>query len=105
MDTPVFSPDILPTLSNLFDVPFDSRLFAGRDVFSDAQPLVLWPDRSWRTELGFYHASSGRFVPEAGTEADESYRKQVDAMVSNRITYSEGVCRQDYFNVLAPLAG
>ena len=103
VETPVYSLDILPTLCNLFGVPFDSRLLAGRDVFSDAEPLVLWPDRSWRTECGFYHAPSGRFVPEAGKEPDEAYRKRIDVLVSNRITYCEGVCRYDYFNVLAPL--
>ena len=72
VETPVYSPDILPTLCNLFDIPFDSRLLAGRDVFSDAEALVVWPDHSWRTEQGFYNATSGRFLPEEGEKVDES---------------------------------
>jgi len=100
---PTSSLDILPTLLNLFGISFDSRLFVGRDVFSDAEPLVLWPDHSWRTDRGFYHALSGQFLPEEGKQLDEAYQKQISAAVANRITYSEGVCRHDYFNVLAKL--
>ena len=103
VEEPVYSLDILPTLLNLFGVPFDSRLFVGRDVFSEAEPLVLWPDRSWRTEYGFYHAPSGQFEPAPGADVPEGYRKRIDTLVANRITYSEGVCKHDYFNVLAPL--
>ena len=103
VDAPVSSLDILPTLLNLFGLPFDARLFPGRDVFSDAQPLVLWPDHSWRTEYGFYYAPSGQFLPETGTVPDESYREKIHARVSNIIAYCEKVCRYDYFNVLAPL--
>jgi len=96
---PVYSLDILPTLLNLFGIPFDSRLLVGRDVFSDAEALVLWPDHSWRTEYGFYHAPSGQFRAEEQTAA--GYAERISAEVANRITYSEGVCRYDYFNVLA----
>ena len=42
VETPVYSLDILPTLSNLFGLNYDSRLLVGRDVFSDTEPLVLW---------------------------------------------------------------
>jgi len=101
VEEPVYSLDILPTLLNLFGVSFDSRLFVGRDVFSDAEPLVLWPDHSWRTESGFYDASSGQFRADAQT--DPGYVQRISAEVANRITYSEGICRYDYFNVLAPL--
>lgn len=100
VDTPVYSLDILPTLLNLFDIPFDSRLPVGRDVFSQAQPLVLWPDGSWRTERGFYDAGSGRFIPQEGFEPDESYNRRISNLVENKITYSESVYKQKYFNVL-----
>lgn len=102
VEEPAYSLDILPTLLNLFGVPFDSRLFVGRDVFSGAEALVLWPDHSWRTERGFYHGPSGRFWSEED-RTEEAYQERIHAEVANRITYSEGVCRQDYFNVLAPL--
>lgn len=102
---PVYSLDILPTLLNLFGLEFDSRLLVGRDVFSNAPPLVLWPDHSWKTELGSYNAATGRFTPMAGTQMDEAYREQISSTVANHITYSKGVQSCDYFNILAELLG
>ncbi|MBQ1508036.1 MAG: LTA synthase family protein, partial [Erysipelotrichaceae bacterium] len=52
VDDPVFSVDILPTLSNLFGTDWDSRLMVGRDVFSRAQPLVFNMEYDWKTDKG-----------------------------------------------------
>ena len=103
VEEPVCSLDILPTLLNLFDIPYDSRLLAGRDVFSDARPLVLWPDHSWRAACGFYDASSGRFTPQPGEQADEKELQRIHAVAANKISYCEGVRKYNYFNTLAPL--
>lgn len=96
----MYSLDILPTLSNLFGVEYDSRLLVGRDVFSDAQPLVLWPDYSWKTEKGTYDASTGKFTPNEGVEVDDSYIQSMKDLVSNKISYSKEVQNTDYFNYL-----
>jgi phosphoglycerol transferase MdoB-like AlkP superfamily enzyme len=40
IDEPCSSLDILPTLSNLFGLEYDSRLLMGQDILSDAEPLV-----------------------------------------------------------------
>ena len=105
MAEPVYSLDILPTLLNLFGIAYDSRLFPGRDVFSDAEALVVWPDHSWRTAKGSYNANDGRFSPEPGVQTDADYRQRISMEVSNKITYCEAAAKHDYFNVLAPLAG
>ena len=101
VDTTVYSLDILPTLSNLFGVPYDSRLLVGRDVFSDAMPLVFWPQYSWKTDLGTYNYSTGKFTPAEGVTVDESYIEYVSALVKNKITYSRSVQQYDYFNYVA----
>lgn len=101
VDTPVYSLDILPTLSNLFGVEYDSRLLVGRDVLSDTQPLVLWPNYSWKTELGFYNATSGKFTPVEGVEIPEGYVKNISSIVSNKITFSRSVQKYDYYNYVA----
>jgi len=54
--------DILPTLSNLFGLEYDSRMLSGRDIFSDADPLVIFGNFSWMTEQGHYDAYTGRFT-------------------------------------------
>lgn len=100
VDTPVSSLDILPTISNLFGVTYDSRLLVGRDVFSDAMPLVFWPQYDWKTDLGTYNHSTGIFTPAPGVEVDESYVEYINALVRGKITYSKSVQNYDYFNYI-----
>lgn len=98
IDTPVYSLDILPTLSNLFNVDYDSRLLIGRDVFSETEPLVLWPDYSWKTDKGKYNASTRKFTPNEGVTVDEDYVSRINTIVKNKITYSKSVVSTKYFN-------
>lgn len=101
VDTPVYSLDILPTLSNLFGVPYDSRLLVGRDVFSEEMPLVLWPNYSWKTDRGTYDASEGVFTPADGQEADQEYIDYVCALVRSKFSYCAQVQNTHYFKWLA----
>ena len=101
VDTPVSSLDLLPTLSNLFGVAYDSRLLIGRDVFSDAAPLVFWPDYSWKTDKGTYNSSNRTFTPAEGVTVEEGYVKRISAQVGNKLTYSKAVQTNDYFNYVA----
>ena len=103
VDEPVYSLDILPTLSNLFGVEYDSRLMPGRDVFSDTAPLVFWPDYSWITDKGVFDSSTWTFTANEGVEVDEDYVDTISAAVRNKITYSRAVQQNNYFNDLVPL--
>ena len=104
VDDPVTTLDILPTLSNLFGVEYDSRLMVGRDVFSDSEPLVFWPlTYSWKTDKGFYNGKSGRFTPVEGVEIPEGYVESVSAKVKNKCVYSRTVQFKNYFNVISDL--
>lgn len=98
VDTPVFSCDIVPTLFNLFGVEFDSRLLAGRDVFSDAQPLMFNTAYDWKTDLGYYIAKQGTFYPNSDDlEIPDDYVKTMKAIVSNKINYMKNVPALDYY--------
>ena len=105
IEEPVYSLDILPTLSNLFGVEYDSRLLVGRDVFSDAEPIALWPDYSWKTDKGSFNAKTGEFVPEEGVQVPEGYVEYISSLVTNKITYSDSVMQTNYFNYLAKALG
>lgn len=106
VDEPVYSLDILPTLSNLFGVEYDSRLLVGRDVFSQEEALVLWPDYSWKTALGAYDNQTGVFTPTPGApQADEAYLERINALVANKITYCRRVLEADFFNDAAQALG
>lgn len=101
VDTPTFSLDILPTLSNLFGTEFDSRLFPGRDVFSDVEPLVFNTQYDWKTSYGTYYASKGQFVLAEGVESvPENYVQNIETQVRNKIRYCSLVLETDYFRYL-----
>ncbi len=100
IDEPVYSLDLLPTLSNLFDIEYDSRLLMGRDIFSGASPLVCFSNRSWITDKGRYDASSKTFTPNEGVTVDEEYRKTVSSIVSRKFTYADLILKKDYYDIL-----
>lgn len=100
ISTPTYSLDVTPTLSNLFGLSYDSRLLVGRDVFSDAEPLVMWSNYSWVTECGKYDALSGEYFANAGYENDSAYVERINQIVTNKINYSTHVVNWDYFGKL-----
>ncbi len=98
VSAPTFSLDILPTLQNLFGLEFDSRFMVGRDVFSDADALVFNSGYDWKTELGTYISSSGKFTPASETTVvPEGYVENVKSIVRNKIKYCSDVLSTDYF--------
>lgn len=99
VDDPTCSLDILPTLSNLFGTAYDSRLFVGRDVFSDTEPLIFNCNYDWKTLYGTY--VRGVFTPAVeGMEVSEEYIEAISAVVRNKIRYCRGVLSEDYFGYL-----
>ncbi len=100
VDTPTSSLDVLPTLSNLFGLEYDSRLLVGRDVFSDDEPLVMWADYSFLTEKGWYNADTGVFLPTTDEEVDDEYIARIETIVQNKIAFSAAVPRVDYYGIL-----
>ena len=98
VDTPVSSLDILPTLCNLFNTKWDSRLFVGRDVFSETTPLVFNLNYDWKTDKGFYLSNTGTFYPTNNEEVDESYIENIRNIVRNKIIYCQLYNSIDYFS-------
>lgn len=103
VEDPVSCVDILPTLSNLFGLEFDSRLMPGRDVFSNTEPLVwtlLW---DWKTKLGTYIAATDTFTPASeDTVIPEGYVERIHSVVANKIAYCRGCLNCDYFAHVFP---
>ena len=100
VSTPVYSLDLVPTLSNLFGLPYDSRLLPGRDIFSDAEPLVFWHEYSWVTTHGKYDARHGVYYPREGYADDPEYRARIDALVQDKILMSRTIVDTDYYRIL-----
>ena len=99
VSSPTFSLDIVPTLSNLFGTEYDSRLLPGRDVFSDAEALVFDMSYNWKTDLGYYIASTGKFTPaDADIKVPDGYVDRIKKTVRNKINYCSKVLETDYFS-------
>ena len=102
ISTPCYSLDIVPTLSNLFGVEYDSRLLVGRDALSDTDPLVLWPDYSWKTDKGTYDAGTQTFTANAENppEDEAAYVEKINTKVTNKFSFSSNVLHSDYYRAL-----
>lgn len=100
VDTPTSHLDLLPTLSNLFGLEFDSRLYMGRDVFSDAKPLVIFRNRSWITDQAMYNAETGEVISLTGEQISDDYISAIKTEVNNRFTVSARILEYDYWSIL-----
>lgn len=100
VDAPSSHLDLLPTLSNLFGLDFDSRLYMGRDVFSDAEPFVMFRDRSWITDLACYNSNTGEVTNYTDTPVSEEYIRQKHNDLSNRFTVSTWILENDFWRQL-----
>ena len=106
IDAPVSSVDILPTLSNLFGLEYDSRLSIGRDVFGTEEAIVPWPDYSWVTELGKYDSSSKKFTPYVDESLiPEGYVDRISSIVRTRVTFSRSVQGCQFFTAIQNALG
>ena len=100
VEKPCSSLDILPTLSNLFGLEYDSRLLMGRDALSDAPALVVLSDRSFITDLGRYDSETDTFTPNEGVTVPDGYAVERIQEVNDMFQYSKLVLEQDYYGVL-----
>jgi phosphoglycerol transferase MdoB-like AlkP superfamily enzyme len=97
---PCSSLDILPTLSNLFGLEYDSRLLMGRDILSDSEGLVVFSNRSFLTEHGSYNALTNEFTPYDDEAVPESYARSIMDQVNDMFYYSAVVLDNDYYALL-----
>lgn len=97
---PVCSLDILPTVSNLMGLEYDSRLLMGHDALSTYPGLAVLSNRSFVTDLGRYDSQRDTFEPWEGKEVPEGYVQAKRQEVGQMFTYSTRVLEQDYYRVL-----
>lgn len=97
---PSYTLDLVPTLSNLFGLEYDSRLLVGRDVLSDAEPIVLWNNHSWKTDKGYFNKTTGEFTPDEEETIDEEYIARISAIVNDKKKFSENVVKFNYYGKL-----
>ena len=106
VDRPVSSLDIIPTISNLMDLSFDSRLMMGIDMFSDQAPLVIFDNRSFITDLGRYNSKARTFTLEPGVTMTDQEKKDYRRFISNEMErqfyYSAKILDTNYYSLVVP---
>lgn len=104
VEKPCSSLDIMPTLANLFGAPYDSRLVMGRDILSDAEPLVIFADHSFITDRGRYFAATDDFVPRNGESwqdmAPDDYAGEILSQLEDMFAYSADILIHDYYSIV-----
>lgn len=90
--------DILPTLLNLFGFEYDSRLYVGRDILSDSEPLAIFLDRSFITDRIIYNRKGEEpVIWKDGTEEDEAYHDMMKKQVKGLYNYAAGILNNDFY--------
>ena len=98
VDTTCCSLDVLPTLSNLLGLPYDSRLLMGKDVFAEGEHIAVLADRSFVTDKLFFNCVNGEVTLRNGiTELPEGYLDKYTALVKNKFTLSTEILYTDYY--------
>ena len=120
VNSPGSTIDMVPTLSNLFGLEYDSRLLSGRDLLAtnydvadvnSRQPLVIFPDKgtgcSWISEAGQYNSETKKFTPAEGYEEyaeNKEYLSAMSAKAKNMTTAARGLLAENYFSIVFPKA-
>lgn len=98
VDAPCCSLDVLPTLSNLLGLEYDSRLLMGTDIFSNGDHVAVLADRSFVTDKVFYNCVNGEVTLREGVaELPEGYLDKYIALVKNKFTLSTEILYTDYY--------
>lgn len=110
MEEPVYvkkacgSMDILPTLLNLFGFEYDSRMYAGRDILSEEEGMVIFNDRSFVTDSAIYKRGNDVIwlKDEEGNDLisddrKEAYLSEKKQEVKDRYQFSAYILRENYY--------
>lgn len=102
-DVPCCNVDILPTVYNLFNIPYDSRLYAGTDIFSNGHHIAQLYNKSFITEYVRYDFSSGKteWLGQGEYHTEEWKEKYLENMIStvkNRYALSIGIESSDFYS-------
>lgn len=93
--------DILPTVANLFNLNYDSRLYMGTDALSqEHEDMVIFIDGSWKNEYAFYNASTS----EIHYYTQKTYSREeilaINTEVRLKLEMSGLAIRRNYFSYL-----
>ncbi|MCL2842415.1 MAG: LTA synthase family protein [Oscillospiraceae bacterium] len=95
--------DVMPTVANLFGLPFDSRLVIGTDILSGTGPFVRFASRSWVSQYGRFNSHAGSFTPHPHIDPDTvpyNHAQQMTGWLTVLETHSARIVAHDYFRIV-----
>lgn len=94
--------NILPTIANLFNLEYDSRLYMGEDLFSDSYSnIAVFADGSWQSPYAYYDAEKSElsYISDEYTYSDEEIM-DINREINQKISMSNLAIVQNYFHYL-----
>lgn len=91
--------DILPTILNMFGIKYDSRVIIGKDIMSSNDGIVIFNDRSFLTNQGFYNEKIKEFSS-SKTNIPQGYIKEKRIEAFNKTNISSMILETNYYKSL-----
>ena len=103
VDTPCCNVDIIPTVYNLFGVAYDSRLYAGTDIFGNGMHIAQLYNKNFITDKVKYNAATGEAewlidTEEYSEDLLANYLDNAVNTVKNRYAFSIGIEDTDLYD-------
>ena len=103
IDKPCANVDVLPTVSNLFGLEYDSRLLMGNDILSDHPGYVLFNNWSLITELCEYSTRTQKTTVYEGVELPDGYISTMHSVLGTKFNLAKKILDLDYYAKLPQL--
>lgn len=101
VDKPCSAVDVLPTLLNLFGFTYDSRLYSGTDIFSDAPGIAMTANQSFITDKIIYNSRYEKvYKLDENWEMPEGYLDSYIQVVKNRFSVAANFLKYDFYSKL-----
>lgn len=100
INTPASTIDLMPTIANLFNLDYDTRLYMGEDIFSNRDKRVIFANGSWYDEKGYYDSFKGEFIAnnQNDTYSDEAL-SAINDYVRTEMKMPQLIYINDYFKL------
>lgn len=93
--------NLVPTVSNLFNLNYDPRLYMGNDLLSETyESRVVFADGSWKNENAYYNASTSKLKYYTSIEYPVEEVQKINELIDLKISISSTAIKNNYFSYL-----
>ena len=95
------SVDVLPTILNLWDFQYDSRMLAGKDILAPGEHYAVLRDMSFYTDKLWLNASTGeiRYLVDE-SQIPEGYVEDMIRKIQTQFSLSADILNTAYYNTV-----